>query len=202
MSRPETVQISIHKALLIDRNFCILGGKHRDLSRILSASASASCSQSLYGTQHIWENSLLCGGGPGRGMQGRSDEPAAPDVAAPPTGGDPERGASAASQPAPSRSALTCAPNSSGEGVPSGKEQNRPTEPRWLLNNPLKYLFLKIIKLKTVCIHRTEHLVLNVLFPLKCLWREECVNNRAQTLTASLTGVCRTCWLSWYFLIH
>lgn len=76
MSAPETVQISIHKALLIDQNFCILGGKHRDLSRMLSASASASCSQSLYGTQHIWENSLFCAGGPGRGCRGAVTSPA------------------------------------------------------------------------------------------------------------------------------
>lgn len=123
MCLPETVQISIDKASLIDRNFCILGGKHRDLSRILSASASASCSQSLRGTQHLGAHSLLCGGGRGgcgdagmQGMQGRSDEPAAPDVAAPPTGGDPG--------PSPPLRRTRA-----GQPAPPGREHSRPTEP-------------------------------------------------------------------------
>lgn len=48
-------------------------------------------SVSLYGTQHISENSLLGEGGVGVGeWRGRSEKNAAPNVAAPPTGKDNE----------------------------------------------------------------------------------------------------------------
>lgn len=183
MSPPETAQISIHNALLIDRNFCILGEKHRDLSRILSASASASCCQSLCGPQHVCMRKQLIlrrGAGPGAaGAQWRARST--------------WRGSStywwrsrasagrAQLPPAASRAALTCAA-AAPEPLTAHREHNRPTQPHCSSNSPSEYRSRKITAFKNSCrIHWAEQLVLNVLFPLKCMGTEECVNDSTDT---------------------
>ena len=90
MSPSEIVQISIHKALLINYNFCILGGKENtetfpESSLILPPLPVLGLT--LWYPTYIRKQLIRRRGGEG---WGRSEKNAAPNVAAPPTGKDNE----------------------------------------------------------------------------------------------------------------